>query len=1159
MNKKANCLSFSSKKRVHNFLLAVMRVFILFLCLGLTSAYAYNSYSQTKLNIDIENGSLEDLFDQIHSQSEFIFFYKDDILKTDRKVTLKTQQSTVAEILDKAFQQTGLTYKIIDRQIVISKEKKSPFPQTFAKIGEPIQNTVTGVVSASDGSPLPGTSVIVKNTNRGAQTDFDGKYELQVAEGEVLVFSYIGFITKEVAYSGQSTINITLIEDASELSEVVITGYTRQNTRNITGSVTVVESDVLAATTPTSVEQALQGQAAGVTVGVEGGPGGNSAVRIRGYGTINGNDPLYVIDGVQTGQGLNDLNPDDIASIQILKDAAAASIYGIGAANGVIIITTKNGKRNNKVKFSYNGFTGVDFIPDSVFPDLASPQQIADARWQALRNDGATLEHPQYGSGANPVLPDYILPQGVVGTIDESTYSFPDNRITRANKAGTDWFDEFFDAAFVQQHNISATGGGENSQLYVGLGVLDQEGVGIATSFERYNLRVNSEFDITDRFRLGEALNVSYSERIGVVDPVGSFSNQDNEGQIAALYRSNPLIPVRDIQGNFAGTASIGGVGNASNAIGIAVRNGQNPSETIRALGSIYAEYDILDGLLFKSTFTADMSSTNFSFFRPVDVENAAARQVNLLRETSTTQINTNWFNILQYTKTLADVHSIDAFVGTEYKKNRFEQFYGQITDFQEDSPDFTFLSAGTGDASVGSGQNRSTSFSIFGKVDYAYDDKYLVSATVRQDNSSIFEAGNQDAVFPAFSVGWRISNESFLENSSIVDNLLLKFSWGELGNNSIPAFRGTTSFASNLQFFNYNGQTGFFLANVGDPNLTWETTTTTNFGVSASLFNALDVNLDVYEAVTKDMLLPVPTDPTVFGNTIGQVFRNFGQMTNTGFDLGITYSNKKSAFKYSVGLNISHYKNEVDFLDRDNLEQVIANPTLGSQTGFETTNTVAGQPISSFVGYTWGGIDDNGRAILTGDPQDIIGNPHPDFTYGINFDAEYKNFDLSLLFQGSQGNDIYNLTKFWTDFSRFEGARSLDFVLNSWSPSNPNGVLPALTLSSNTFVNNDPNRSVAESEGSSYYIEDGSYLRLKNISIGYTFGEGISEKLRVDKIRLFLQGKNLITITDYSGLDPEINLTNYTNQQQANLEIGVDRGAYPVSRSINLGLNVSF
>lgn len=1130
-----------------------MRIVVLFLCFGLFNGYYYQSYSQTKLDIDVQNGTLVELFDQIHAKSEFIFFYKDEDVKSVQKITLKLQNATVIEILDKVLANTNLLYKIIDRQIVISKQKEEPLagPKEVEK-DKLHKYLIKGKVLTFKDSPLLGANILVKGTFIGTQTDFDGNFEIEVSLGQVIMISYLGYITKEFVYKGQSDIEVVLLEDTSELSEIIVTGYTSQNIRNLTGSVTFVDSEDLVGTTPTGIEQALQGQAAGVTVGIEGGPGGNTAVRIRGYGTINGNSPLYIIDGVQTGQGLNDLNPNDIESVTILKDATAGSIYGIGAANGVILITTKNGKRNNKITFSYNTVGGVDFIPKSVFPEMASPQQIADARWQALANDGLALSHPQYGSSTSPILPDYTLPEGFVGTLDESTYSFPDNRITRANKEGTDWFDEFFNAAFVLQHNISLNGGAENSKFYVGLGLLDQEGIGRATSFERYNLRVNSEFSITDHFRIGESLNVSYSERVGVVDPVGGFQNQDNEGQIAALFRMNPLIPVRDIRGNFAGTAGIGGLGNASNPIGIADRNGNNPTETLRALGSLYAEVDVFKGLSFKTTFTADLSDSKFSFFRPVDVENSAARQVNLLRETSTDIYNTNWYNILQYRNAIGDNHEIDIFAGTEFKKNRFEQFYAQITNFLQEDPDFTFINAGTGTQTVGSGQTNSSSFSVFGKLDYAYQDKYLASATIRRDKSSIFEAGNKAATFPAFSLGWRVSEESFFSNSSSVNNLLVKFGWGELGNNSIPAFRGITSFTSNLDFYNYNGQVGFFLANIGDPGLTWETTTTANLGINASLFNnRLDVNLDFYKSVTKDMLFPVPVDPTVFGNTISTIFRNVGKMTNKGFDLGLSFSNtSNSELQYSIGVNISHYKNNVDFLDNSNTNLVIPNPTLGSQTGFETTNTVAGYPISSFVGFTWEGIDPNtGRAIITGNARDIIGNPHPDFTYGINFNAKYKNFDLAILFQGTQGNDIYNLTKFWTDFSNFEGGRSIDYIRNSWSPSNPNGTLPAFTAGD----------VLNESRGSTYYIEDGSYLRLKNIVVGYNLKGNVISKLGVDKLRVFLQAKNLLTITNYNGLDPEINLVNYTNQQQANLEIGVDRGAYPVSRSLNLGLNVTF
>ncbi|SFZ93461.1 TonB-linked outer membrane protein, SusC/RagA family [Flaviramulus basaltis] len=991
--------------------------------------------------------------------------------------------------------------------------------------------SISGTVSDENG-PLPGASIIVKGTSNGTATDFDGKYTLNnISADAIIVVSFIGYVTQEINVAGRAIVDINLVQDANVLNEIVVTGYTAQNTRNITGSVAVIDSEVLAETTPSSLEQALQGQVSGVTVGSEGGPGGKAAVRIRGFGTVNGNDPLYVIDGVQTGQGLNEINPNDIASIQVLKDAAAASIYGIGAANGVIIITTKSGKRNQKAKFTYDGLIGNDFVPNSAFPEMATPQQLADAYWKALANDGSALSHPQYGTGTTPVLPEFINDGG------GNPYSFPDNRITRANQAGTNWFDEFFNSAIVQQHNIGIQGGSETSKFFVSLGLLDQEGVAVNTSYDRYSIRANSEFDITDNFRIGETLSFSYSELIGVNDPLGSNSNQNNESQIASLYRMHPIIPVYDEGGNFAGTAGISGVGNGYNPVAVADRNKNNVNKVLRTLGSVYAEVDLFEDLKFRTTFTADLNTSNFGFFQPIDYENSTARTVNQLRETTATGINTNWYNILQYTKTFNEVHNVDAFVGTEFKKNTYKNYYAQITNFLFTEPDATYLSAGTGSQTVGGNQNKSTSFSTFGKVDYDYSGKYLFSATIRRDQSSLFEGGNQVGVFPAFSAGWRLSDD-FFAGSVDVNNLLLKVSWGQVGNNSIPAGNAITSYGSNLAYNDYAGQTGYYLTNIGDPNLTWETTTTTNFGISGSFFdNSITLDLDIYKAETEDMLLAVPVDPSIYGNTVSSLYKNVGQMTNKGFDLGISYNNNVSEdFSYSIGANISHYKNNVDYLVSGDESIVVPNPNLGAQTGFETTNTVAGYPISSFVGYNY---DATTRSVDTsGDARNVIGNPHPDFTYGINFNADYKNLDFSLFFQGSQGNEIYNLTKFWTDFSGFEGGKSLDYV---------NETRHDLTL------------SAADATGSSYYIEDGSYIRLKNISLGYTLNDAVTSKLGLDKIRIFLQGKNLITITDYSGLDPEINLSNYTNQQQANLEIGVDRGAYPISRSLNLGLNITF
>ena len=521
-----------------------------------------------------------------------------------------------------------------------------------------LQFTVSGTVTDSDGAPLPGANVLVKGTTNGTQTDFDGNYSISTESSATLVFSYIGFAPQEVSVNGQSTINVTLIEDASLLDEVVITGYSAQSTRDITGSVTTVKSEDLEATSPLNFEEALQGQSSGVVVGNQGAPGQGAVVRIRGFGTINGNDPLYIIDGTPTGAGLTDLNPNDIESVQILKDASSAAIYGNRAANGVIIVTTKKGGRNQKVSFNANAYLSVDFIPNSTFPDLASPQQLADAIWQAAANDGTAPSNPQFGSGASPVIPVYLIPQGAQ-IADESLYSFPDNRITRANPEGTDWFDEYFNSAITKSYSISAGGGSEKSNFFMSLNALDQEGAALETEFTRYNLRANSNFDITDRFRLGENVSISYSDQ--GIPPNGDVNN----GTIASLSRINPLIPVRDVGGNFAGSG-VGGLGNGSNPIAIADRNKDNSILAFRALGNFYAEYDILSNLTFKTNLGFDLRSVNTTNFAPAAVEGEAPTN-NELFETSSLRRTYTWFNTLSYNTNFGE-HDIEAFVGTEFQ-----------------------------------------------------------------------------------------------------------------------------------------------------------------------------------------------------------------------------------------------------------------------------------------------------------------------------------------------------------------------------------------------------------------------------------------------------------------------------------------------------------
>lgn len=1022
----------------------------------------------------------------------------------------------------------------------------SKLNSAIIELGDAIQSSVSGTITDASGTPLPGASIVEKGTTNGTQTDFDGNYEITLGANAVLVVSYLGFISQEITVDGKAVIDIMLKEDSSQLDEVVITGYTKQNTRDITGSVSTVEAANLEATAPTSVEQALQGQAAGVVVGSQGGPGGSAAVRIRGFGTINGNDPLYIVDGTPTGAGLNDINPNDIESVQILKDASSAAIYGNRAANGVIIITTKGGKRNSKTVVSANVFTGIDFIPSSAFPQMASPQQVAESVWREFTNTGATPSNPQYGTGTVPTLPNYLTPQGAE-TADESLYdaSSRNTRITRANKAGTNWFDEYFNAAVIQNYNVSASGGTESANFFTSMSVLNQDGVGSESGFKRYTIRANSTFDVTNGFRIGENITVSYSDQI---IPPGS---DVNGGTVASLYRLNPLIPVRDVGGNYAGSG-VGGLGNGNNALAIADRNKNNSNLSFRALGNMFAELDIVEGLTLKTNLGFDLLSFTQINFLPPQPEGEIFNTQTSLSEQHNLSRTYTWFNTLNYTKSIGDNIVLDAIVGTEFNKNLFRNTAVSRQGFDVFTPEVRFFDNAS-QPFDGNGQGGESSyFSIFGKADVKISDKYLLSATVRRDATSLFNEATRDGIFPSGSVGWRISSEEFMKDSKVFTDFMIKAGYGIVGNNgNIRTDARSSTLGPNVGNYNYptgstSSDTGLGIARRGNPNIGWETTSSLNFGFNARLFEVFTVDLDLYDSTTEDMLLNVPGDPTLLGN-INSIPANLGEMNNKGFDLAIGYSNlnTKGAFNYNVALNVSAYKNEVVFLDPANEESFINGDQLRDQF---PTRTQGGQPLSSFYGNTWTGIGDDGRVQFDeldedGVPvRDFIGNPHPDFTYGLIFNGDYKNIDFSLLFQGSQGNDIYNFNKFFTDFNKFSGGRSLNYV-------NEVG-LPAVT-SDATLINR-------EAAASTYYVEDGSYLRLKNIVVGYSLPKTISDKLSLEKIRFYLQGKNLITLTDYTGLDPEINLRNYSGEA-ANLTLGVDTGVYPISRSVILGLNVSF
>ncbi len=1033
-----------------------------------------------------------------------------------------------------------------------------------------ITNEVTGVVTDTNGQPLPGATVFIKGTNKGTQTDFDGRFILDVKEGDIIAISYVGYETQEILFNGQQTLNVSLQISTDALTEVVVVGYSSKSTRDITGSVEVVDVEELQKTAPLSIDQALQGQASGVTVGSEGGPGGGAAVRIRGFSSLNGTDPLYVVDGTPISGGINELNPSDIKSIQVLKDASSASIYGNRAASGVVIVTTKKGKRNQKAKLSLNSWAGIDFVPKGVFPDLATPQQIADAEFQRQRNQNiSNPTHPQYGNGSTPVLPNFIIPERA-NTADLSLYS-PSNPISRANKEGTDWFDEYFSPAVVHNTNISLSGGSKDATYYAGLGILDQDGVGLETYYRRYNARLNSEYSITDKFKIGQNLNFTYAQRVRFETDIDADDKGLNNA-ISNLYRIHPLIPVRDVFGGFSGTLA-SGLGNGKNPIATAIQNRDNRDNRFRNTGSFFAEYEIVKGLKAKTNLGIDVLSSEARIFRPSRLFDETIREGNTLTETFTSNTSLTWFNTLSYNETFAEKHDFGALIGSELVRNRAKglQAIG-VNLVSEDIVDSQFIDLASSSSASGGGF-KDALFSVFGKIDYKFDDKYLFTATLRRDATSRF--GSEDAdlrvgYFPAFSAGWRVSGESFLENSDVVTNLLLKGGYGEIGNQSIPTGldQNRSGTDDRFDFYPAGGslRQGFALASKGNPNITWETKETINVGFDLTLLNKIDIGFEYFSTTTKDILSQFSLDATVVGqNNI--IADNKGEISNNGFDLNLGFRDETSGgFSYKINANISAYKNEVEFIDPENPEISI----FGLEYAFigRINNTLKGEPIASFYGLQYEGIDSEGRAIfqnvngdvdaegnpiIDGFDRQVIGNPHPDFTYGFTFSADYKNFDFSLFLQGSQGNDVYNLTKVFTDTDLFAGAKSLDYV-NAWTPTNTSARVPALGINSR-FA----------SEANSFFVEDGSFLRIKNIQLGYTLPRAFSETLKIDKLRVYVQAKNIHTFTKYSGLDPEVSVKNFDNTADFNNPIsnnvrslGVDSGVYPVSRSIIFGINLS-
>ncbi len=988
--------------------------------------------------------------------------------------------------------------------------------------------SISGTVSDANG-PLPGANVIEKGTSNGVTTDFDGNYTIDnVASDAILTISYVGYITQEVNVDGQSTISVTLKEDANQLDEVVVVGYTSQTRGDITGAVASVDMDEAMKAPVVNAAEALQGRVTGVTVVNSGSPGAAPKITIRGFGTSNNTNPLYIIDGVQTLDAniLNSINPSDIDQMNVLKDAAAA-IYGARASNGVIIITTKSGGYNmDKATVSFDFYTGISKATN--LPSLLNAQQHGDMVFESLRNDGAVVTHPQYGSGADPVVPSQLI------GVREPATVLPN---------GTYWPDAITQNAPTNNVSLSMQNGTETGKYYMSVSYLSRDGILNYTGFKRGNTMMNAEFKVKDRIRIGEHLNVSFSDT-----KAGNGESYQNS------IRSSPLIPVYDDNGLFAGTYSnSAGLGNARSPAAQLYRSKDNFNKSLRVFGDVYLEADIIDGLTFKTTMGGSMQSFSSRSFNPLDPEHGEPIATSTLSETDQLTYEWTWTNTLNYSKTFGD-HSINALLGVEAGEGSGRGKGISRTGYLFETPDFYLLNNGSGTPNVSSAwQYTNSLWSIFGTANYNYQGKYFATATVRRDESSRFAGDNKSGVFPSFSAGWLLSKEDFYPQDALVNRIKLKGSYGQLGNQTLPSDNPTiniSGLSESLANYSFNGTsitTGAQLSQVGNPNLKWETSVSTNFGIDLGLFNdKLFLGLEYYIITTEDL---ITRDFSLISTTAidaSAPLVNLGSVENKGIDFSVGYHDETdSGWSYGIDVNLSHYKNEVT--------ELISDFVIG-YTGFRggaVTRTEVGRPISSFYGRVVEGIDDTGRfkykdvngdGIINDDDRTYIGSPHPDFTYGINLSTAYKGFDASFFFTGSQGNDIYNYEKIYTDFPTFFNGNRSTRVLDSWTPSNTNASLPALSQS---ITNN-------ETSPNSYFVEDGSYLRLKNLQIGYTFEDNISSKIGMDSFRIYVQGTNLFTLTDYNGIDPEV----ISND---NLTLGVENQIYPMSQIFTFGINIKF
>ncbi|HTJ50029.1 MAG TPA: TonB-dependent receptor [Cyclobacteriaceae bacterium] len=1158
-----HCIYVTQTKRVFTRPITLSLVIILLLNCSSGFLHAFSLKDQhLQIELSLHETTLKKALKEIERQTDYHFVMNDNRLKDVKKISIEIKSEKIEEVLDQLLQGTNVTYKIRKKQITIiplsyevqlspdmltssasARIGLSMNPVLFSRESSP-DIKVTGKVKDDAGQPLPGVNIVVKGTTIGTTTDANGEYSINVSSSEsVLIFSFIGYVTEEITVNSQTVIDMILTQDIQSLSEIVVVGYGTQEKKDVTGSIASVKGSDFENLPSGGAQQSLQGRMSGVNIVRNGGePGNSGTILIRGMGTVNNAEPLIVVDGVALppGSSMNDVNQNDIQSVEVLKDASASAIYGTRAANGVILLTTKRGKLDDKLNLSVNAYTGVSNRIKTL--DVLDAPTYTKLKQESFTNDGAAIpaiwQDPQYQTQKTN-WQDKVLKQGTTNNID-----------------------------------LSIRGGGKYSSFAISGGKYDEKGIIGKSYYKRYTLRINTDHKIGERIKIGQSLQITN------VSNVAPNTTSAQDGLLWSAIRFHPGLPVKNAYGNY--TSSIPGFGDINNPLyTIATQDKSNTRSLI--LGNVTGEYEILKGLKAKANVGID---ANFSDSQEFNVKiDSQYRQTNYNQLSITNDKNWSFLQeyFLSYDKKVGD-HSIGVVAG--YTSQTFNDVHSKEVgrDFPSEDPSLRYMGqAGTilnlgadPDPTKGSGGKSYDALqSVFGRANYSFKEKYLLTATYRADGSSKFRNGLQWGYFPAFSVGWRISEEPFFKNAlPFISNMKLTGGTGHLGNQNVGRLQYLALLRQGGTYNNYafgndpqNQVQGTAQSTIPNPNIGWETAEMTNFGIDAGLLeNRILFSAAYFIKDTKNMLLAPPSLGTLGKASIPD--QNVGQIRNKGLEIEASYRKTAGDFIFTISGNATFIKNRITKLQTPG--SFLGTPYYG-RPNQEITRSYVGHPYGTFYGWVADGLYQNQNQIdtdpniandsrradihpgdvrfkdLTGDgiidakDRTILGSPQPKVTYGLNATLAYKSFDLSLFFIGVGGVDIYNA-------DRMQGLdASYPFnmyaeVKGRWTDEGTSNSIPRLSST-------DPNTNFRTS---TLFIESGAFLRFKNFNLGYTIPQKVSNVAHINKARIYITGQNIFTVTKYKGLNPELGFP-------GNGQINVDYAQYPQSKTYTIGATLSF